>query len=48
MSEFCGKVVTIEYCDTLHNLYQIKEDGEENDWSDDMFECLVDMEIITI
>lgn len=42
MSEFCGKVVTIEYCDTLHNLYQIKEDGEENDWSDDMFECLVE------
>ena len=40
MSKFCGKVVTIDAYTTRGNYYDIKEDGQENLWSDDMFEGL--------
>lgn len=40
MSEFCGKVVTIEAYNSRGNYYDIKEDGKVNYWSDDMFEGL--------
>lgn len=40
MSEFCGKVVTIEHCNAKHNYYDIEEDGKVNYWVDDMFEGL--------
>jgi hypothetical protein len=40
MSEFCGKVVTIEHCNTKHNYYDIEEDGKVNYWTDEMFEGL--------
>lgn len=40
MSELCGKVVTIEYCNARHNYYDIEEDGKVNYWVDDMFEGL--------
>ena len=40
MSEFCGKVVTIDAYTPRGNYYDIKEDGQENLWSDDMFEGL--------
>ena len=40
MSEFCGKVVTIEHCNAKHNYYDIEEDGKVNFWTDDMFEGL--------
>ena len=42
MSEFCGKVVTIEHCNTKHNDYDIEEDGKVNLWSDEMIEGLAD------
>jgi hypothetical protein len=38
MSEFCGKVVTIDTCNARHNYYDIEEDGKVNYWLDDMFE----------
>ena len=41
MSEFCGKVVTIDAYNP-RNYYDIKEDGKVNLWSDEMFECLVE------
>ena len=44
MSEFCGKVVTIDAYVPRGNYYDIKEDGKVNFWSDDMFEGLVDEE----
>lgn len=40
MSEFCGKVVTIDAYIPRGNYYDIKEDGKVNFWSDDMFEGL--------
>lgn len=40
MSEFCGKVVTIDTYVQRGNYYDIKEDGKVNFWSDDMFEGL--------
>ena len=40
MSEFCGKVVTIDAYIPRGNYYDIKEDGKVNLWSDDMFEGL--------
>lgn len=40
MSEFCGKVVTINYYNPRGNYYDIEEDGKVNYWSDDMFEGL--------
>jgi hypothetical protein len=40
MSEFCGKVVTIEHCNAKHNYYDIEEDGKVNYWTDEMFEGL--------
>ena len=40
MSEFCGKVVTIDAYNPRGNYYDIKEDGKVNFWSDDMFEGL--------
>ena len=40
MSEFCGKVVTIDAYNPRGDYYDIKEDGKVNFWSDDMFECL--------
>lgn len=40
MSEFCGKVVTIDAYHPIDNYYDIKEDGKVNFWSDDMFEGL--------
>lgn len=40
MSDFCGKVVTIDAYNPQGNYYNIKEDGEVNLWSDDMFEGL--------
>ena len=42
MSEFCGKVVTIDAYNSRGNYYDIKEDGKVNFWSDEMFECLVE------
>ena len=44
MSEFCGKVVTIDDYIPRGNYYEIKEDGKVNLWSDEMFECLADEE----
>lgn len=41
MSEFCGNVVTIAYCNAKHNYYDIEEDGKVNYWVDAMFEGLV-------
>ena len=38
MSEFCGKVVTIDAYNSRGNSYDIKEDGKVNYWIDDMFE----------
>lgn len=38
MSEFCGKVVTIDTYNSRGNSYNIKEDGKVNYWIDDMFE----------
>ena len=38
MSEFCGKVVTIDAYNPRGNSYEIKEDGKVNYWIDDMFE----------
>lgn len=38
MSEFCGKVVTIDAYNPRCNYYDIKEDGKVNFWSDDMIE----------
>ena len=40
MSEFCGKVVTIDAYNPRGNYYDIKDDGKVNFWSDDMFEGL--------
>ena len=40
MSEFCGKVVTIDSYSSRGNYYDIKEDGKVNYWSDAMFEGL--------
>lgn len=40
MSEFCGKVVTIDDYIPRGNYYDIKEDGKVNFWSDVMFEGL--------
>lgn len=40
MSEFCGKVVTIDAYNPRGDYYDIKEDGKVNFWSDDMFESL--------
>lgn len=40
MSEFCGKVVTIDAYIPRGNYYDINEDGKVNYWSDDMFEGL--------
>ena len=40
MSEFCGKVVTIDAYVPRGDYYYIKEDGKVNSWSDDMFEGL--------
>lgn len=40
MSEFCGKVVTIDAYIPRGNYYDIKEDGKVNFWADDMFEGL--------
>lgn len=40
MSEFCGKVVTIDAYNPRGDYYDIKEDGKVNYWSDDMFEGL--------
>lgn len=38
MSEFCGKVVTIEAYNARWHSYDIKEDGKVNFWYDEMFE----------
>lgn len=40
MSEFCGKVVTIDAYIPRGNYYDINEDEKVNYWSDDMFEGL--------
>lgn len=40
MSEFCGKVVTIDTYNPRRDYYDIKEDGKVNYWSDAMFEGL--------
>ena len=40
MSEFCGKVVTIDTYNPRGDYYDIKEDGKVNYWSDAMFEGL--------
>ena len=40
MSEFCGKVVTIDTYIPRGNYYEIEEDGKVNLWSDEMFEGL--------
>lgn len=40
MSKFCGKIVTIDTYVPRGNYYDIKEDGNINYWSDDMFEGL--------
>lgn len=40
MSEFCGKVVTIDAYNPRGDYYDIKEDGKVNYWSDAMFEGL--------
>lgn len=40
MSEFCGKVVTIDAYNQRGNYYDIKDDGNVNFWSDGMFEVL--------
>ena len=42
MSEFCGKVVTIDAYVPRGDYYDIKEDGKVNFWSDDMIEGLAD------
>lgn len=42
MSEFCGKVVTIDAYIPRGNYYEIEEDGKVNLWSDDMIEGLAD------
>lgn len=41
MSEFCGKIVTIDAYVPRGSYYEIKEDENENFWSDAMFEGLV-------
>ena len=41
MSEFCGKVVTIDAYNPRGDYYDIKEDGKVNFWRDDMIEGLV-------
>jgi hypothetical protein len=38
MSEFCGKVVTIESYNSRWYYYDIKEDEKVNFWYDEMFE----------
>lgn len=40
MSEFCGKLVTIDDYIPRGNYYYIKEDGKVNYWSDEMIEGL--------
>ena len=40
MSEFCGKVVTIDAYNPRGDYYVIKEDGKVTYWSDAMFEGL--------
>lgn len=40
MSEFCGKVVTIDDYIPRGNYYDIKEDGKVNFWTDEMIEGL--------
>ena len=40
MSEFCGKIVTIDAYVPRGDYYDIKEDGKVNYWSVDMFEGL--------
>jgi hypothetical protein len=40
MSEFCGKVVTIDAYIPRGNYYAIKEDEKADLWTDDMFEGL--------
>lgn len=40
MSNFCGKVVTIDAYNPQGDYYVIKEDGKTNFWSDAMFEGL--------
>lgn len=40
MSEFCGKIVTIDAYNAKHKYYDIKEDGKANFWYDEMFEGL--------
>ena len=40
MSEFCGKVVTIDAYIPRGDYYEIKEDEKVNFWSADMFEGL--------
>lgn len=40
MSKFCGKIVTIDAYVPRGNYYDIKEDGNVNYWSDEMFEGL--------
>jgi len=44
MSEFCDKVVTIDYYNSRGDCYEIKEDGKVNYWSDAMFEGIADVE----
>ena len=42
MSEFCGKVVTIDAYIPRGNYYEIEEDGKVNLWTDEMIEGLAD------
>ena len=44
MSEFCGKVVTIDAYIPRGNYYEIEEDGKVNLWTDEMIEGLADAE----
>ena len=44
MSEFCGKVVTIESYNSRWYYYDIKEDEKVNFWYDEMIEGLADAE----
>ena len=42
MSKFCGKTLTINRLYYSTNSYEMLEDMEGFDWSDDMIECLVE------
>ena len=44
MSKYCGKIVTIDYI-WEDEFYWIQEDEQHFDWTDDMFEGLVDEDL---